>query len=222
VINPEAAIPGAAVETDAALRRRQSISTALPSLSILDGTLGAVASLSGVGRVRVYENDTPAPDQNGVPPHSVCFVVEGGDLQAIGGMLARKKGPGCGTYGNVRVDTRDKYGTPSSVFFSRPEVVEVAAHILLHPLAGYLSTTGQTARQNVADYINKLGIGESVLLSRLYTPINDAEPNPARRTFDVLEIRIGIKGGALAPANMAVAFDGVVSCSLDDVTVQDY
>ena len=41
--NPAAALPGAAVETDAELRRRQAISTALPSLTVFEGTLGAVA-----------------------------------------------------------------------------------------------------------------------------------------------------------------------------------
>ena len=55
--NPAAALPGAAVETDAELRRRQAISTALPSLTVFEGTLGAVASIPGVTRSRGYEND---------------------------------------------------------------------------------------------------------------------------------------------------------------------
>lgn len=38
--NPAAALPGAAVETDAELRRRQAISTALPSLTVFEGTPG--------------------------------------------------------------------------------------------------------------------------------------------------------------------------------------
>ena len=75
--NPAAALPGAAVETDAELRRRQAISTALPSLTVFEGTLGAVASIPGVTRSRGYENDGGVPDADGIPGHSICMVVEG-------------------------------------------------------------------------------------------------------------------------------------------------
>ena len=43
VNNALAAVPGNPVETDAELRKRQKVSTALPSLSVLDGIVGAVA-----------------------------------------------------------------------------------------------------------------------------------------------------------------------------------
>lgn len=205
VTNPTAATPGAAVETDAKLRVRQKISTALPSLSILDGTKGAVASLTGVIRSRGYENDTDVPDAHGIPPHSICFVVEGGDTQKIGDTIAIKKGPGCGTYGDVIVNTRDKFGSPAAIRFFRPGIDNAGSFIRIKPLDGYLATTGQKARQNVVDYINSLPIGESILLSKLYTPINAAEPDPERRTFDILEIKIGPKGGTLISANLVIA-----------------
>lgn len=94
--NPAAALPGAAVETDAELRRRQAISTALPSLTVFEGTLGAVASIPGVTRSRGYENDGGVPDADGIPGHSICMVVEGGDTAAIAEAIAAKKGPGAG------------------------------------------------------------------------------------------------------------------------------
>lgn len=222
VSNPTAATPGAAVETDAKLRQRQKISTALPSLSILDGTKGAVASLTGVVRSRGYENDTDVPDVHGIPPHSICFVVEGGDTQKIGDTIAVKKGPGCGTYGDVIVNTRDKFGSPAAIRFFRPGLDDVAVLLRIKPLDGYLATTGQAARQNVVAYINDLPIGESILLSKLYTPINAAEPDPANRTFDVLDVRIGLKGGALVAANMAIAFNHAAACALGDVELQEY
>lgn len=222
VINPSAAVVGAAVETDARVRQRQKISTALPSLSILDGTKGAVASLPGVIRSQGYENDTDLPDAHGIPPHSICFVVEGGDTQAIGDTIAVKKGPGCGTYGDVRVITRDKHGSPNVILFFRPDIDDTGAFIRIRPLDGYLASTGQAARKNVVEYINSLPIGESILLSKLYTPINSAEPDPSRRTFDVLELRIGPKGGTLAAANMVIPFNHAAACALDDVELQEY
>lgn len=118
--------------------------------------------------------------------------------------------------------TRDKYGSPALIRFFRPGIDSAAVFIRIRPLDGYVATTGQTVRRNAAEYINSLPIGESVLLSKLYTPINTAEPDPARRTFDVLEIRLGPKGGALTAANMLVAFNHAAACSLDDVALQEY
>ena len=222
VSNPTAATPGTAVETDAKLRTRQSISTALPSLSILDGTKGAVFSLPGVTRSRGYENDTNVPDNNGIPPHHISFVVEGGSAEEIAKTIALKKGPGCGTYGDIRVLTRDKHGSPAHISFFRPTIAQLAVFIRIKPLDGYLATTGQTARQNLVDYINSLPIGESVLLSRLYPPLIGAEPDQARRTFDVLEVRLGLAGAGLAASNMPIAFNHVAACHMADIELQEF
>lgn len=222
VTNPASARPGEPVEKDAGLRQRQTISTALPSLSIFDGTAGAVASLTGVSRSRGYENDTNEYDEHGIPPHSISFVVEGGDTQAIGNIIALKKGPGCGTFGTTPVETRDKYGAPCTIRFFRPTIVNVAASIRIKPLSGYLATTGISLKENVAAYLNALRIGDDILLSKLYTPINAAEPALAQRTFDVQHLRIGIKGGALAEANLPILFNCAVSCALDDIELLEF
>uniref|UniRef100_UPI0039E14609 hypothetical protein n=1 Tax=Anabaena sp. CCY 9910 TaxID=3103870 RepID=UPI0039E14609 len=78
VINPTAATPGQPVEFDATLRTRQAVSVALPSRTVLEGTVGAVASVDGVVRYRAYENDTNSTDSNGIPSHSISMVVDGG------------------------------------------------------------------------------------------------------------------------------------------------
>ncbi len=220
VENPEAARPGAPVETDYQLRQRQAVSTALPSLSILDGTRGAVAQLPGVTRSWVYENDTSEPDEHAIPPHSIAAVVEGGDTQAVGAVLALKKGPGCGTYGDVPVHTVDAKGAPAIIRFFRPGIVQTAVTVVIRPLPGYLTATGETMRANTVSYINNLRIGESVMLSKLYTPLNEAEPLPGQRTFDMLAIRVGPAGQELLPQNLTVAFNQVAACALDDVSVE--
>ena len=71
VTNPAAATPGAPVENDAQLRIRQSVSTAIPSLTVFEGTLGAVASIVGVSRYRGYENDQDTTNADGIPGHTI-------------------------------------------------------------------------------------------------------------------------------------------------------
>ena len=208
-----AALPGAAVETDAELRRRQAISTALPSLTVFEGTLGAVASIPGVTRSRGYENDGGVPDADGIPGHSICMVVEGGDTAAIAEAIAAKKGPGAGTYGTTEALVRDKFGVPNVIKFFRPVETPVYATVTIRPFPGYLSTTGESIRKNVAEHINGLNIGDDVSLSRLYSPANAA--NAA--SYDIESITLGTSQGAQSAANVAVAFNAVASCSVDRV-----
>ena len=215
VNNPAAATAGSPVEKDSELRGRQAISTAIPSQAPLEATKGAVARLSGVTRSAGYENDTNETDERGIPAHSIAVVAEGGDTAQIAEAIFAKKTPGCGTYGTTTVSVRDEYGEPSQIRFFRATDMPVYARVTLRALSGYLSSTGDTIRENLAAYINALGIGEKLYVSRLYTPINAV----AAETFYVESIEIGTSPGALAAENIAVAFNAVVSCTVEDIEV---
>ena len=215
VNNPAAATAGAPVEKDSELRGRQAISTAIPSQTPLEATKGAVARLSGVTRSAGYENDTNETDERGIPAHSIAVVAEGGDTAQIAEAIFAKKTPGCGTYGTTTVSVRDEYGEPSQIRFFRATDMPVYARVTLRALSGYLSSTGDTIRKNLAAYINTLGIGEKLYVSRLYTPINAV----AAETFYVESIEIGTSPGVLAAENIAVAFNAVVSCTVEDIEV---
>lgn len=219
VTNPAPAVLGAEREQDVALRQRQALSTALPSRTVFEGVVGAVAALPGVVRLRGYENDGATPDAHGLPPHSIALVVEGGDGEAIAAAIAAKKTPGCGTHGDQTVLVRDRHGSPATIAFFRPTLVPVHVHVRITPLPGYLAQTGESMRQGVVAAITSLGIGEDVLVSKLFTPLNGAEPTSAR-TFDVLSIEIGTDPTALTPANVAVAFNAAATATLETVTVE--
>ncbi|KVU18306.1 baseplate J/gp47 family protein [Burkholderia ubonensis] len=159
VTNPADAAAGAPVESDAALRQRQTVSTALPSLTVLDGIIGAVANVVGVTRYAPYENDTSVTDANGIPSHSISLVVEGGDATAIANAIASKKTPGAGTYGTTAIVVTDIYGRPITIKFFRPTAAPIASTVTLKALAGYTTQTGQQIQQAVSDYINGVQIG---------------------------------------------------------------
>ena len=150
-------------------------------------------------------------DENGIPPHSIAFVVEGGDPEAIAQAVAAKKTPGTGTFGDVAVELADKHGSTTAIRFFRPRIVPVKAHVHIRPLPGYVSTTAAGIAAVVVAAVNALTIGEDVLLSKLYTPINAAEPDPAIRTFDVLSITLGADGEPPAAANLEIAFNEAVA-----------
>ena len=55
-----------------------------PSQTIIESLTGGLASVPGVSLVRVYQNDTNETDANGLPPHSIEAVVQGGADYDIG------------------------------------------------------------------------------------------------------------------------------------------
>ena len=105
VNNPLAANVGDPVETDTALKARQAKSTALPSISLWEGIVASLLNLDGVDRVAGINNDTDSVDANGIPAHSIAMIVDGGEIQAIGETIFKKKGEGVGTgWGDERKD----------------------------------------------------------------------------------------------------------------------
>lgn len=219
VTNPAAAAVGAPVEKDAALRQRQTVSTALPSLTVLDGIVGAVSDIDDVTRLRPYENDTNATDANGIPAHSISLVVEGGDSAAIAQAIAAKKTPGSGTYGTTAIVVLDIYGRPITIRFYRPSTAGITVAVSLKALTGYTTVVGDAIKQAVSDYINAVAIGGgesgSVEWADAITAANSVGGGIA---FKLTGLVLTGPGGAGVP-DVALAFNQVASCTPADVTL---
>ncbi|HIE7558566.1 TPA: baseplate J/gp47 family protein [Citrobacter amalonaticus] len=220
VTNPAAATVGAPAETDAELRIRQGQSIALPSVTPFEGVDGAIANVAGVTRHKLYENDTGAVDANGLPPHSISAIVDGGDITEIAQTIRGSKGQGTSTYGTTSVTVPDTYGNPHVISFSRSTDVPVYGHITLKAFAGYTSQIGVQIQQAVADYINGLTIGDSVLLSRIYSPANlGVVSGGSARYYDIQELLIGKSAGAVAAANIDIAYNESASCNPANIAI---
>lgn len=220
VTNPLAATVGVAAETDAELRVRQSQSVALASLTPFDAVDGAIANIEGVTRHKLFENDQEVTDSNGLPPHSISAIVEGGDATEIANTIRSTKGQGVSTYGTTTVIVTDKYGNPYTIRFSRPVDVPIYVSITIQALTGYSSQVGDEIKAAVAAYINSLAIGDSVLLSRVYSPANLGVVSGGNaRYYDIMELLIGRSADDVAAANVVVAYDESASCSVDNIVL---
>lgn len=219
VTNPAAAAEGAPVESDAALRQRQTVSTALPSRTVLDGIIGAVSNITGVVRLVAYENDTSATDSNGIPSHSISLVVDGGDAAAIANAIAVKKTPGSGTYGTTSVVATDVYGRPITIRFFRPTDAPVTVTANVKALAGYTSQTGDAIKQAVADYINGVAIGGGLSGSVEWADaITAANSVGGGVTFKLTGLSMTGPRGAGNP-DVALLFNEAASCTPASVTL---
>lgn len=218
VSNENEATAGAPVESDAELRRRQAVSVALPSQSVLEGMVGAVATIAGVTRYRAYENDTNQTDSNGLPAHSSCLVVEGGDAAEIAEAIHRHKTLGSGTHGDTAITVEDQYGLNTSIKFQRPTYNRVKIVVTIKPLQGYSNVYASEIKTRLVEYINALGIGESVYLTRLVPPVLACNTSNTD-TFDIISVEAALDDDEVGSSNLTVAFDAAVLTDESRITV---
>lgn len=208
VTNPLAATVGGAGETDAQLRQRQARSTALPATTTMDGLDGALLDVAGVTRVRVYENDKDIADANGLPPHSISCIVEGGDADQIATVISKKKDQGTSTFGTTTVNLTGRYGEPKAIKFSRPVLVEVFVDIVVKTYPGYTTEIAEEIKVEIAKYINSLRFDDDVLLSRLYSPANlGVMSGGDSQYYDITSLKIGKSATTVAASNIAIAYN---------------
>ena len=168
VNNPAAATVGTTAESDPTLRGRQSISTATPAQTVFDATIGAVGNVAGVSALAPYENDTDTTDSNGLPPHSISLVVEGGTDTDIAQTILDYKTPGTNTYGTTSVPLTDPKGVPITINFFRPILQPIAVQVTLIPLSSWITSNENIIAAAIASYISSIPIGGAIILTKLY------------------------------------------------------
>lgn len=221
VTNAGAAVPGNATENDAQLRLRQSKSTTLPAESVLAAIEASIANLVGVTQIAAYENVTDLVDANGAPPHSVYFVVLGGTAQEIVNAIGAKKTLGANTYGTSSgVYTDPVTEIPYTIHYFVPTPVIIAVHITCTALTvnGVNANVQQEITDSLTAYINELGIGQSMLLTRLYAPgyLNGSSDG---QLYEITVLQINKNGGGFSGADVAIAYNEIASAGAITITV---
>lgn len=221
VNNPAAATPGAPVEGDGALRIRDAASVSLPALTALEATYSSVANVAGVDAVKDYENATNTTDSNGLPPHSISFVVSGGTDTDIAAAIQLKKTPGTQTYGTTSVPVTDSNGVPLTINFYRPTDALIAVQVTLTPLASWIVSNETIIADAIATFLNTqipiggislstsgaMGISFSQLFGVAYVPGTSAVGS-----FIIESIELSKNGGGLSEADITLLFNEQAVC----------
>ena len=223
--NASASTPGLPVESDSKLRARQAISVALPSRTMLAGTVAEIAAIPGVTRYNVLENPTGSTDTYGNPAHSVTAVVEGGTNLAVATAIYDNRGIGCLTNGKVSgsstaqtvtVNVTDpNTGYVMAISFLTPLYVPIYVSLSVHKLAGATSATLAAIVTAVVNYLNSLQIGESVTLSALYAAAMAVTPNLSQPLFAIEALTLDTSPTPTGTTDIAIAFQEVAQ-GIDD------
>lgn len=220
VTNNYQANPGVDEETDASLRERYAQATASPANTVFESMIASVSQVDGVSKLKAYENDTGETDDNGLPPHSVTFVVEGGDNTDIATEIYYKKTPGCYTNGDVEVNLTSETGNVTVVRFYRPTYKTVYVKVLVKKLSGYNDNYATNIKNAIVEYIEGIEISEVVYRSILWSLAVGQLGSIQSPEFAVTDIQLSTDGSSYNTNDIAMLFNEVASTDSAKVTVE--
>lgn len=193
VNNSSAAISiGQNQETDAQLRTRRQSSVANSSTGYLNGLLGAVLAIPGVTSAVLYENVTDSTDGNGIPPHAIWLIAEGGANSDIANAIYNKKSYGANMKGSVSVDIITASGALFVAKFDRPSASNLYIQFTI------ITTT-------VGFSFDTTAIKNYIAANLVYTVGQFAETS---RVTDAAIAGIAAQGGGGVPVLVQISPDG--------------
>lgn len=214
VSNLIAATTGRLTETDEELRERFRNSKFFQSQNIIEGILDALKNVAGVTDAIVYENDTGVVDSLGIPAHSFLPIVLGGLPSDIAQAIWENKPTGIPSIGNTTVQIPDSQGFLHSISYKQPTEVPVYIDMTISSLGTMPGDADAQVKQKLVDYSDKNQfIGDDVIYSRLYTPINSVPG------FTVNSLTIGTAPSPVGMANITIDYDEVGVITADNITV---
>lgn len=218
VTNDVPAVVGQPIETDEELRARQTISVAVPSQNMVESTIAGIASIEGVTRYKVYDNDTNLTDDNGIPGHSIAAVVEGGLDADVAEQIYLRKGPGGGTYGSTSATFVNSDGLPNVIYYSRPIYTSIDVTVTVKAGAGYSSAILDTIQTNIESYLESLDIGTDVSATGILTAIADAVETPTNPAFSLVSLTLNETGETPGTVDVPIDWNAVASVGTISVT----
>lgn len=147
VVNLLDADPGADVQQDGDARVMRQLELARAGEGPLDAIRATLLDVDDVLAVTVFHNPTDVTDSEGVPPHSVEALVQGGDDQDIWDALFGAVAAGIRTHGDEVGYVVDSEGVIQEMRFNRPEDVPiyVVANVTVDPAKWPLDGEDQVA-----------------------------------------------------------------------------
>jgi uncharacterized phage protein gp47/JayE len=227
VRNTEQIKIGSFDETDGELRFRQQRSTSLTAYRVVEAIYAAIFNIPGVRFARIYQNSTENPqDARGIPFKEFCAMVLGGDERAICEAIFLRVPLGQLGYGDITHNFTDKQGINYPISFSRPIEVPIYIKIrikvtdsVLYPAnapelikAALLEFWAQMAAPS-DDGTKGFVVGENVIRTRLYTPINTVSG------FAVLALELGTSAANIAEQDVAIEWNEVSTIEADNITI---
>lgn len=198
-------------ETDIQLRERFLFSRTKNAQNSAEAINAKIAALPDVKHVRVLENNTGQRDSFGVEPHSINVIVNGGDSADIADVIYQNKGAGVGLQGDTQV-TLQRDNEQRVIKFDRATMVDIQISMRCVRYEDFTQINKSEITEQLAKQV--FNIGQTVSLSRLYSPINQVGG------FWVKELKIARKGQQLKAENVVLQPREIARILPNDVTIE--
>ena len=215
IVSVELVYKGEETESDYALRKR--FETASDGLGACNepSIIAAVMRVPTVESVGVITNESDET-VNGRPPHSFECYVSGGENyhQQIAEAIFDKKPIGIKTTGSESCEITDAAGNPYTVYFSHTATIDVYVNIQVNVNTYFEGEIGiEKIRSNISNYIDNLGVGNSVILSALYGQIHSVAG-----VEEVTTLKLSTNGETWSTSNISA--DNYENCICKQVTIE--
>ena len=193
---------GADQESDESFRARIDLAnkTVMPS-SPYNGVISAIEKVTGVTAVKIISNDTLVDDaQTNTPAKSIHIYVNGGYKDDIAEAIFTSLAAGIRTVGNQQIEVADIAGGKHQVCFDYPTTKDVYVAVKLVKTMEYPLDGNEQIKKICMDYINGVGMGNTVHYSYLYRLIYERVPG-----ITVADIKIGTSRTQMSAQDIELA-----------------
>ena len=217
VTNPNQASEPILSETDTDLFQRCVSFGSVATNASFKSILANVMAVSGVTKLNGIENYTDAEQQMQgltLPPHSFSLIVKGGNDDDIAHAIYDSRATGAGMNGDIEVKI-ELEGELYGYKFSRPTLKNVACEVKITN-TNLIDANYKTYIKNaVIYYINNLQIGSLLTQPNLANSVKTQTSG-----FEIIDIKIGLKGEALSYDFIQANGDEEFYIANDDIAVE--
>lgn len=211
VNNPFPSLAAEPTETDNALKNRYRTIQGT-QFGMLESMKASLDAIPNVRYSNIQENIISSVSPDGRSGNGISVIVLGGDEDVIAETIFKYNAVGCLTDGIISRTVTDVNGNSHTVKFSRPEDVEIEIVMNLNISQDFPTNGADQIRQKIVEYVETLNVGESVAISRLFTPINEV------KGFAVSKIKVGVVGSGIYYTDiLPIEYNQIARISYTDV-----
>ena len=212
VYNPVDSVASTTLETDSQLRNRFKSSKGFMQVGNREAMHTALYSLDGVRYVSILEN-IGEDSSLGTTSYGISITVLGGDDDKIVETIDKYRGFTT-TDGTISKTLYDINNIPYVVKFSRPEIVYIKIKTSLSTDSNLFPADGVVRIKNsIINYFSNLNVGEDVIWSRLFDPINETQGQ------SVNSLLVGKFGSIFQSSNVPMNHNQLAAIAYGDIEI---
>lgn len=217
--NLEDATLGRNLEADSELKLRRLELLQRSGVATVEGIRNKLLTITDVVQSIVIENPQLTTDADGRPGKSFEAIVLGGDEQELAQAIFDSKPAGIESFGDISKTVLDSQGISHTVKLSRPTEKNIYVIVNITPNSDpaegeiYPIDGDDLIETAILEFVSNFKIGQDVIVSQLFTPINTITG------IHGIEVFVGLSPSPSQSDNIAISPTEIASFDSARITV---